>query len=225
MPVSPPSSVRGGFPLGLAGATAATRYVGATASGAPTSGTFAVGDFVVTQDGSLYICTAAGSPGTWAAVSGGGGLFDAYALLRDEQPAGTDGGTFTAGAWRTRTLNTEAFDVGGFVTLAANQFTLAAGSYWLYGRAPAFIVGRHKSRIQNVTDGATALVGSDAYVNAADANAMSDSVVQGRVVIADAKAFELQHFSEGTTATFGFGLASSFTLAEIYAEVQIWREA
>jgi hypothetical protein len=54
-----------GLPLALTGAAAATRYVGGTASGAPSSGTFAVGDFVVTGDGHVWICTAAGSPGTW----------------------------------------------------------------------------------------------------------------------------------------------------------------
>ena len=37
---------------GLTGATAASRYVGATASGAPASGTFNVGDFVIDQTGS-----------------------------------------------------------------------------------------------------------------------------------------------------------------------------
>lgn len=57
-------------PTGLTGATAASRYAGATTSGAPVTGTFAVGDFVITQAGALYICTVAGSPGTWAAVSG-----------------------------------------------------------------------------------------------------------------------------------------------------------
>lgn len=67
---------------GLTGATAATRFVGGTTSGAPTTGTFAVGDFVVTQNGSIYICTAAGTPGTWAAVSGaGGGSFAPEALF------------------------------------------------------------------------------------------------------------------------------------------------
>jgi hypothetical protein len=63
-----------GKPLGLTGATAATRYVGATASGAPTSGTFAVGDFVVDQTGFVYVCTAAGTPGTWAKVGGSSGV-------------------------------------------------------------------------------------------------------------------------------------------------------
>ena len=52
---------------GLTGATAASRYVGATASGAPTTGTFAVGDFVMDQTGMSWVCTVAGSPGTWIA--------------------------------------------------------------------------------------------------------------------------------------------------------------
>ena len=66
-----------GLPLGLAGATAATRYVGATTSGAPVSGTFAVGDFIIDQSGSGWICTVAGSPGTWTQIAGGGGAISA----------------------------------------------------------------------------------------------------------------------------------------------------
>lgn len=63
-------------PAGLTGATAASRYVGATASGAPASGTFATGDFVVDQTGVFWICTAGGSPGTWVNPNaGGGGLY------------------------------------------------------------------------------------------------------------------------------------------------------
>jgi hypothetical protein len=50
---------------GLTGAASATRFVGGTASVAPTTGTFAVGDFVVTQAGTVVICTVAGTPGTW----------------------------------------------------------------------------------------------------------------------------------------------------------------
>jgi hypothetical protein len=57
---------------GLSGATAASRYVGGTTSGAPTTGAFVIGDYVVDQTGKIWICTVAGSPGTWVAgVSGG----------------------------------------------------------------------------------------------------------------------------------------------------------
>jgi hypothetical protein len=59
---------------GLSGATAASRYVGATTSGAPTSGTFAVGDFVVDQTGHLWVCTAAGTPGTWTNAGSSSGV-------------------------------------------------------------------------------------------------------------------------------------------------------
>lgn len=84
--VKPPASAAGASALpahtdhsylkatGLTGATAASRYVGATASGAPASGTFAVGDFVIDQTGLIYVCTSAGSPGTWASVAGSGAL-------------------------------------------------------------------------------------------------------------------------------------------------------
>jgi hypothetical protein len=40
---------------GLAGATASSRYVGATTSGAPASGTFSAGDFVIDQTGTLRV--------------------------------------------------------------------------------------------------------------------------------------------------------------------------
>ena len=55
---------------GLPGATAASRHAGATASGAPTTGTFAVGDYVVDQTGKFWVCTTAGTPGTWGSVGG-----------------------------------------------------------------------------------------------------------------------------------------------------------
>ena len=53
---------------GLTGAQTATRYVGGTASVAPTTGTFAVGDYVITQNGKMWVCITAGTPGTWVQV-------------------------------------------------------------------------------------------------------------------------------------------------------------
>lgn len=57
---------------GLTGVSEIGRFVGATDSGAPTSGTFDTGDFIVTYDGHIYICTAGGTPGIWAGVSSSG---------------------------------------------------------------------------------------------------------------------------------------------------------
>lgn len=55
---------------GITGATSDSRYVGATTSGAPVSGTFAVGDYIIDRSGSIWINTVAGSPGTWQQVGG-----------------------------------------------------------------------------------------------------------------------------------------------------------
>ena len=40
--------------------------MGATATGNPASGTFAVGDLLVTQDGKVKVCTNATGQGTWS---------------------------------------------------------------------------------------------------------------------------------------------------------------
>lgn len=61
-------------PSGLTGAVQASRYVGATTSGAPVTGTFAVGDFIVDRSGKLWVCTVAGTSGTWVQIGGGGGV-------------------------------------------------------------------------------------------------------------------------------------------------------
>jgi len=50
---------------GLAGSTAASRWTGATASGAPTASAHTTADFNPTQDGNLFVCSAGGTPGTW----------------------------------------------------------------------------------------------------------------------------------------------------------------
>lgn len=55
-------------PTGLTGATAASRYAGATASGSPASGTFVTGDYVIAQNGAAFVCTAGGTPGTWKVI-------------------------------------------------------------------------------------------------------------------------------------------------------------
>lgn len=59
-PVAPSIQV-----TGITGAVNPGRFVGVTTSGAPSTGTFAVGDFVVSQNGQMFVCVVAGSPGTW----------------------------------------------------------------------------------------------------------------------------------------------------------------
>ncbi len=53
---------------GLTGAVTPARFVGGTTAGAPTTGTFQANDYVTSTDGNVYICTVAGTPGTWVTV-------------------------------------------------------------------------------------------------------------------------------------------------------------
>ncbi len=142
----------------------------------------------------------------------------AYLVVRDEKTQGTDGGTFTSGAWQTRELNTEATDIGDIGSLASNQITLEKGTYVCTITCPASQVGRHQARLQNITDSETTLLGMSAKEAAGE---VSVSVIQGIFTILSAKTFEVQHRCETTRATDGFGIAGNFA-TEIYT-VAIFR--
>lgn len=166
-----------------------------------------------------------GMPGpTGATGTAGVGIHDAYALLRDEKATGTAGGTLTTGAWQTHALTTEKFDPGGIVTLTANQFDLASGTYLIKGWATAYHANLHQVRIRDVDNNVTAGVGGNARCMSTDEN-QDISVVTCQVVVSGTTTFELQQRSSRTQTTDGFGVANSFGEVEVYAEVEIWREA
>ncbi len=96
---------------GPTGATAATRYAGGTTTGAPASGTFAKGDYVVAQDGAIWVCTVAGTPGTWINVGTPGGGVSSFAKSGDTPITGAV--TISAGT------NIALTEVGQNVQIAA----------------------------------------------------------------------------------------------------------
>lgn len=140
-------------------------------------------------------------------------------VVREALAQNTDAGTFTSGAWQTRALNTVAADSGGDASLSTGQVTLAAGTYRLRASAPAFSVGRHQARWHNVTDNAAVLAGTSEYAD----TVQTRSIVAGRFTISASKVFELQHRCENTRSSDGLGVAGNFT-AEVYAEIELWRE-
>ena len=154
------------------------------------------------------------------AVVGGS---SSYIYIRDEKANTTAGGTFTSGAWRTRDLNTEVNDAGAYASVAANQITLAAGTYRFTCRAPAFAVINHKIRLANITD-SIYYYGTSEYAQAGPPNIQTTSFVSGRFTISVSKVFELQHYCNTTVTTTGFGQPGSFGVTEVYAECEFWRE-
>lgn len=145
--------------------------------------------------------------------------------VRDEKASGTAGGTFTAGAWQTRTLNTVSTNTLTGSSLASNQITLPAGTYDVFARAPGYVVSYHQAKLRNVTDGSDAIIGTTENSGSSEAKTTTSFVI-GRFTIAGTKAFELQHYCSPTTvATYGFGYPVNFGVIEVYAEIQIRRVA
>lgn len=166
---------------------------------------------------------ALGTPSSGTLTSAIVGSVTAYLQYQDQKTQNTVGGAFSSGAWRTRVLNTEVSDVGGYGTLASNQITLAAGTYLIRASAPAYYVNRNQLRLQNVTDTTTLLVGQSNFSAAVGAD-MSETMalLSGVFTIAASKALELQHQCSTTNGTDGFGVTANFT-TEVYAVVELWK--
>lgn len=125
-------------------------------------------------------------------------------ILADQKPSGTDGGTFTSAAWRTRDINTEVADPDGLATIAANQITLAAGTYRCQISCPCNHTNSHQARLQNITDATTLVTGTSENTGSGD-SVNTRSFIIGRFTLAVAKVLEIQHQAQTTRATNGFG--------------------
>ncbi|HVE35380.1 MAG TPA: hypothetical protein VNC18_17575 [Gemmatimonadaceae bacterium] len=224
VPSSVPSA--SGYPLGLVGATAATRYVGATAAAAPASGSFLVGDFVITQSGKVFICTVAGTPGTWTEVgaSAGTGLFSGYAQVSHQRAQNTDGGGSTSGSDQTYPITTEDFDTASILSVSSNTITIVAGTYYVDGWATISLPqARARIKLRNTTDGADLLLGRSLYQGSTTqiANYLT---VRGRITLAAQKAVELHYQVQASEAGDGLGVSTNFYGAEVYAQVTFFKE-
>lgn len=153
-----------------------------------------------------------------------GGINPPYWNIVDQKASGTDGGTFTSGAWRTRDLNTTrgTNSITGS-SLSSNQIILPSGTYRIFARCPALQSNNHKTKLRNISDSTDTLIGSSSYANNTT-TVSNDSIINGVFTIASQKTFEIQHICTNTTSGNGFGAAnSSFAVSEIYTTVELWK--
>ena len=152
--------------------------------------------------------------------------FVSYAVICDQKVSTADGGTFSAGDWRTRDLNTEVDDPDGIVTIASNQFTLGAGSYLIRWSAPAHAVNMHQTRLFDDTNTAARGLGSIEFAKAAN-GVQNRSFGSDRVTITANTTYEIQHRCSANVTTNGLGVGNSgatlwgdivFAIVEIYKE-------
>ena len=105
---------------GVGNATASTRFVGATASGAPTSGTFAVGDFIIDQTGTIWVCTTAGTPGTWTTT-----ISSHLSLRSASATVGRNEITLFSGSTASQTLTAPSNPIDGSNWTVINKSSVA----------------------------------------------------------------------------------------------------
>lgn len=155
-------------------------------------------------------------------LGGGGGTEYPYVSLKDIKSSGTNGGTFSNGAWQTRDLNTKDIDTDSICTLSSNQFTLPSGDFRVFASSPAYNVGYHQIRIYNTSDTATTLVGTSEYTDPSN-YVQNRSFCFGDFTLASSKTLELQHRCGTSKATDGFGVGVSFGEDLMYSFVRIWK--
>ncbi len=163
--------------------------------------------------------------GTIESTSGGVKLPDATTLkstgellMVDEKANNTNGGTFTSGSWQTRVINTTRFNTIPGASLASNQITLPAGTYYVRATAPTGepSVWEHKAILYNVTGTANLVIGTTGQDAAGTA-----SFVEGQFTLGSTSAVELRHRCLNTVTTTGFGYAAGFGVVEVYSTVYI----
>lgn len=150
---------------------------------------------------------------TLIGVGTGGGF--PIALIQDQKNAAS-GGTFTAGAPRTRDLNTIVRnDITG-LTLNANRFTLPEGIYVVEASCPGLRVVSHQAwLVEDPAGSPTIILHGTSQSNINDTTDGSDgpgrSVIVGVVTAgAGGVEYEIQHQCSVTKTTNGFGNVGQF---------------
>ena len=151
------------------------------------------------------------------------GAFETALLhIQDQKTTGTDGGTFTLGAERTRDLNTVLTNEISGASLSTNQITLPAGDYYIEALAPAWGVAKNRLLLRDTTGAADLLVGISGGATSTDLQ-VNNAALSGRFTLSEESVLELQHRCSFTNATDGFGQDSNFGPHEVYTDVKIWK--
>lgn len=141
-----------------------------------------------------------GRPGGGSRDIGGAACF-----VRQEKPQGQNGGTFTAGTWIARPLNTLTGNNSFCEILGDGSLQLAAGDYEISGWAVTLAVKSHRARL--VTANSEVLLwGDSAYANSW---VESRSVLAGGFSLTSQATVRLEHRCTHTRTAWGFGYRSN----------------
>lgn len=161
-----------------------------------------------------------GGDGFWQPLPGSGSSGGGGELLhaRDERASGSSGGSSTAGAWTTRTINTVKTNEITGASLASDLITLPAGTYEADITGAFYSANRCKHRLWNATAAATLLSGRSDY---GGGGVGQSARIVGRFTLASTSDVRLDYYVEAGTGTIGLGVPSSSGEVEVYADLLI----
>lgn len=142
-----------------------------------------------------------------------------YVKVSETQAIGVDAGASINGT-SVRALNTEDFDGGNNVTIAASKITLKAGIWKVYGIVPSNAGAGSKTQAYLVDDVAgTKIIKGTSEV--ATAGGSTKSILVGIVTLAADTVLRIDHHCD-TALAGGLGKAAGFD-TEVYTILELWR--
>lgn len=201
-----------------------TGYKTFTSTVAFSTMTATLGTITTLNTTTLTATTVSASSVTVTNFVTGGWLAAPYPMLivQDEKTSGTNGGTFTSGAWQQRTLNTASTNTITGASLSSNQITLPSGTYYARWTAPAYTCDEHQTRFVSTPTATITLYGTSEHTNST-VFLTTNSEGSGVFSISGSTVFQLEHRCQTTRATDGFGDANAFGNTQVYARVEIWK--
>jgi hypothetical protein len=142
-------------------------------------------------------------------------------IVEEQQTSGTQGGASISGNQK-RVLNTLVRNNGTLASLASNNVTLPAGTYYFRWSCPALVTGSHRTYLTNVTDSTNPGSGTSEY-NASTDTVQTRSEGSAVATIAASKAFALTHYVSTARTLNGLGATSNSGGIEVYSRMEIWK--
>lgn len=137
-------------------------------------------------------------------------------ILEDQRSSGTAGGTPSAAAWNTRTINTEVYDPKGLCTLSSNKFTFTVDG-WVDCAFIVYASNAAKLRVYNVTSGAMHVLGDSMYNGV-----IGTTPICGCAFVTAGVEYRIDVYYQTATATNGLGYPASQG-TEIYGRIKFYR--
>ena len=162
-----------------------------------------------------------------AGIGGQSFSFDNFAYIEDRKDAGTNGGTASSGAWRTRDLNSLIINNIDGLTLENNQVTFPAGKFWIEAIAPFYRVDRSCIRLYDIIDAEVLIQGRTDYGSNNSSYSGQYSRLKGIIENDSEFTTQIQYRCDDNNSNNGLGVnsgnISSYVEHEVFTMMQIWK--